>query len=455
MSVIGGSFRDPSGFVFIRAGEIYRQVNVSYGRHYDELMSSGLYGKLVGKGLMVSHEEVAPFEPVDPSCYRMIKPQQIPFVSYPYEWSFNQYRDAALATLRIQKIALSHNMILKDATAYNIQFLNGKPVLIDTLSFERYEEGKPWVAYRQFCQHFLAPLALMKYTDIRLSSLMKSHIDGIPLDLATVLLPFKTRFKPSLVMHLHMHASFQKKYSDRTVNVKEVSMSRFSLESMIDNLRTTVSGLNWEYPDSEWGEYYENTNYSDSSFRSKKDLVADYLGRTGSGMVWDLGANNGEFSRIASARGITTVAFDIDPVAVDKNYLAVKSGGEKCLLPLVLDLTNPSPPLGWDTAERMSFRERGLPDTVMALALVHHLAISNNVPLPRLASFFASLCRYLIIEFIGKEDSQVRILLATREDIFPDYTREGFERAFGALFRIVDSRQVGESSRVLYLLEKK
>lgn len=455
MSVLGGSFRDPSGFVFIINGEIYRQVNISYKEHFDELISSGLYGKLVDKGLLVSHQEVPSPLPGSPLHYKTIKPEQIGFISYPYEWSFNQYKDAALSTLRIMKIALSHNMVLKDATAYNIQIHKGRTVLIDTLSFEKYVEGRPFVAYRQFCQHFLAPLALMSRTDIRLSGLMKNHIDGVPLDLARKLLPYSTRFNFSLYMHIHVHSKFQHKYSGQQVNVKKISMSKFRLESMIENLQDTIRKLSWGHPDTEWGDYYCNTNYSDSSFEDKKKLVDEFLSRTASRLVWDLGANTGEFSRIASNKGILTVSFDIDPVAVDKNYQIMRNNREPSLLPLVLDLTNPSPALGWDTSERMSFKERGLPDTILALALIHHLAISNNVPLAKLAEFFSSLCRYLIIEFVDKKDTQVQRLLATREDIFPDYTKEGFEKSFARHFNIIDSRKVGESRRILYLLQRR
>jgi hypothetical protein len=176
------SFRDPSGYLFHRGAELYRQVNRRYQENYDLLTSSGLYDKLVAEGLLVPHEEVD-LEPLDAAtAYKTIKPLLVPFVSYPYEWCFSQLKDAALATLAIQKTAMSHGMSLKDASAYNIQFIDCRPVLIDTLSFERYVPGRPWIAYRQFCQHFLAPLALMSYRDPRVSQLLKAGLDGIPLD---------------------------------------------------------------------------------------------------------------------------------------------------------------------------------------------------------------------------------------------------------------------------------
>jgi len=198
---IPSSFRDPSGVLFVRDGSIFRQVNTIYKDNYDHLMNSGIYETLVADKLLIPHEEVD-IEGVNPDlAYKIIKPELIPFISYPYEWSFSQLKDAALATLRIQKRSVDFGMSLKDCSAYNIQFRNGKPVFIDTLSFEKYHEGQPWVAYRQFCQHFLAPLALMSCRDVRLNQLLRVYIDGVPLDLASSLLPFRTRFVFSLLSH--------------------------------------------------------------------------------------------------------------------------------------------------------------------------------------------------------------------------------------------------------------
>jgi len=192
--IVASSFRDPSGFVFWQDGAIYRQINTIYKEDYDRLMTSGLHKALVEEGLIVSHEEVALQSAAPQVAYKVIRPDQVPFISYPYEWSFSQLKGAALATLRIQRKALDFGMSLKDCSAYNMQFMKGKPVFIDTLSFEKYQEGSPWVAYRQFCQHFLAPLALMSHRDSRLGQLLRIHLDGVPLDLASKLLPRRTHF---------------------------------------------------------------------------------------------------------------------------------------------------------------------------------------------------------------------------------------------------------------------
>ncbi len=458
--VVASSFRDPGGFLFWRDGVLYRQINQAGRADYDRFIESGLYQTLVSEGLIVAHREVAVDSPAPALLYKIIQPDRVPFISYPYEWCFEQLQDAALATLKLQKHALKSGMILKDASAYNIQFVDGRATLIDTLSFAVYQAGAPWDAYRQFCQHFLAPLALMAYSDVRLSGLLRVYIDGIPLDLASALLPFRTRLVFPLLIHLHIHAGAQKRYADvaspatPTAPLRPTGqVSEIALMGMMDSLASIVRKLRWQKTKTAWADYYTATNYTSTAIEDKRRLVASLLERVQPRSVWDLGANTGLFSRIASEKGIPTVAFDIDPGAVSQNYAMCSTRGEKNLLPLVLDLTNPSPALGWQHEERSSFMERGPVDLVMALALVHHLAIGNNVPLARLAQFFSCLGRWLIIEFVPKSDSQVERLLATRKDIFPDYTQEGFEQAFAPFFKIAAAEKVIESERTLYLME--
>jgi hypothetical protein len=454
-SQLTASFRDPSGFLFTRDGVLFRQVNRSYADEYTRLMESGLYEKLVKAGLLIPHVEADQPPAQAESAFKVIQPERVPFISYPYEWSFSQLKDAALATLSIQKRALKAGMSLKDASAYNIQFVRGKATLIDTLSFGLYKEGQPWDAYRQFCQHFLAPLALMSRVDVRLNQLLRVYIDGIPLDLASRLLPFGTRLDFGLLTHIHIHAGAQTRYADAEVKRDAPSgrMNQNAFLGLIESLEGAVKKLEWKPAGTEWGNYYDITNYSDAAFEHKKQLVGEWAARIQPSLAWDLGANNGTFSRLAVAAGAFTVAFDVDPAAVEQNYRSVKSDKTPNMLPLVLDLTNPSPALGWANRERNSFTQRGPADLVLALAVIHHLAISNNVPLPQLADFFAEAGKWLVIEFVPKSDSQVKKLLSTRLDIFPSYTLEGFEAAFSPRFRILEKLNLQESERTLYFME--
>jgi ribosomal protein L11 methylase PrmA len=451
-SPLGASFRDPSGRVYRVDGAIVRTVSPSYAEHYELLQSSGLYEALTSGGTMVPHTEEEPAgEFAD--AFAVIRPQVVPYISYPYEWAFSQLREAALLTLKIADAALDHGMVLKDASAYNVQFFGSRPVFIDTLSFERYVPGEPWIAYRQFCEHFLAPLAVMSFTDVRLSALLRSDLEGIPLDLASALLPGSTKLRPGIAMHVHAHARAQARYADEGGSAAKAQMTETAMRGLVDSLRSTVKGLSWEPPKTEWGDYYGDTNYSEQAIEAKSRIVEEFLQVASPQTVWDLGANTGRFSRLASDRGSYTVAFDIDPAAVEKAYRDARERHDEKLLPLRMDLMNPSPDLGWRLAERDSFSRRGRPDLVLALALAHHLAISRNVPLPSLAEFAAGLSDRLVIEFVPKSDSQVRRLLASRPDIFPEYSREGFEAAFAARFRILEARDVPETERTLYLME--
>jgi len=457
--LVPSSFRDPSGFVFQHNGNIYRQINDVYREHYQLLMDSGLYNKLVNQRKLLPHEEVD--GPVlDKECaWKIIKPERVEFISHPFEWCFSQLKDAALLTLDIQLTALEYGMTLKDASAYNIQFHKGRPVMIDTLSFEKYEEGKPWAAYRQFCQHFLAPLALMANTDIELNKLLLAYIDGIPLALASKLLPRSTWFTAGLLVHIHLHAKSQQKYSEPILTApdkkkRESYVSKTGLIGLLHNLRNTVEGLKWKPGGTEWADYYDITNYSSEAFGEKQRLVREFLGIAKPQRVWDLGANTGVFSRIAAGLGTTVVAFDVDPSAVELNYREVKTRKEEKILPLILDLTNPSPGLGWNGNERDSLFERGPADCIMALALIHHLAISNNVPFEKIAEFFHRICKYLIIEFVPKEDSQVQKLLNSRVDIFGNYYQTKFEEVFSRYFKIMRSEAIVDSKRTLYLMKR-
>ncbi|MDD5556451.1 MAG: SAM-dependent methyltransferase [bacterium] len=451
---LASSFRDPSGFLFSRDGVIYRQINSIYREDYDRLTESGLCRELVDAGLMIPHEEVdAP--PADPeTAYKIIRPEVVPFISYPYEWCFSGLKDAALATLEIQRCALERGMTLKDASAFNIQFIGGRPVLIDTLSFERYREGMPWAAYRQFCQHFLAPLALMARADARLGCLLGVYIDGVPLDLASALLPLRSRFSFRLLSHIHLHAAAQRRGagSGKPVTAR---LSRFRLLALIDNLRGAVAACSWRPPKTAWSAYYEATTYAPEAFEHKRRTIGTFLDVLAPRSVWDMGANTGVFSRVAAAKGIPTVSLDGDRAAVEMNYLACRKEGERKILPLVMDLTNPSPSLGWAHRERMSLAARGPADAVMALALIHHVAIANNVPLAAAARYFRELGRGLIIEFVPKEDSNVQRMLATREDIFPDYTERRFEEAFGRHFTVEAREAVPGSRRAIYLMKRR
>ncbi len=459
-SRVASSFRDPSGFLYTRDGVLLRQVQPGYAEHYALLKTSGLYDALIAARLMVPHEEM-PLELAEsPGAAHVLRPDQIPFVSFPYEWSFGQLRAAALLTLDVQAKALEHGMILKDASAYNVQFVGSRPVFVDTLSFERRAEGEPWVAYRQFCQHFLAPLALAARIDMRLRDLLRRYLDGIPLDLASALLPRSTWLAPWALMHIHLHArSIARHSSTRTAARSaqasaQAKVSRAGLDGLVAHLRSAVEGLRLPTAGTEWGDYESTHGYGQAEHVAKHSLVARFLATVRPGLVFDLGANTGEYSRIARDAGARVIALDGDPVAVERAFERLSAEKDERILPLWMDLTNPSPAQGWGHREWPSFEARGPADVVMALALVHHLAIGNNVPLVGVSSFLARLGKHLILEWVPKEDPQVQRLLSSRRDVFDQYTEAGLLRAIASDFDVVLREPIPGSTRVLFLLRR-
>ena len=454
---VRGSFRDPSGFVFTAGGTLYRQVNRSFSDEYDACVSSGLYDDLIANGLLVAHRDLGVGLAAAPDAHTVIEPTPVPFVSYPYEWSFGQVRDAALLTLDVQDRALERGFVLRDASAYNVQIVDGRPLFIDTLSFERYRDGSPWAAYKQFCEHFLVPLALMSARDARCGRLQREYLDGNPLDLGSALLPRASWLRPSALLHLHLHARAMRRYA--SASVAEVTggrrVSREAVHRLTASLREAVQGMDWQPTGTAWAGYASDHNYSDRAIEAKRRLVREYVAAVAPRTVWDLGGNTGTFSRLAREAAHMVVCLDADPAAVELNYREVRARSETGLLPLQMDLMNPSPAHGWAHEERLSLESRGPADLVMALALVHHLAIANNVPLPALASWLARLAGSLVIEFVPKSDSQVGRLLTNRADIFPHYTLEGFERAFEPEWRIEAQQRIDDSERTLYLMRRR
>jgi len=301
---VEGSFRDPSGFVYTRDGTLFRQVNIGFRQTFEAFLASGLCDELVRDRLLVPHELVGLEYSATPDAYAVLRPERLPFISYPYEWSFGQLQDAAQLTLQIQERALSKGFTLRDSSAYNIQFQGSRPLFIDTLSFEPWEEGKPWAAYKQFCEHFLLPLTLMSATDIRCGTLLRSYVDGIPLDLGSRLLPHRSWMSLSAVLHIHLHAWAQGRYAGSAVTsaAKGKSMSQRSLLTLIKNLSTATQRLSWRPSGTEWAEYTSDNNYSDAASRSKREMVVAHLAAVKPKTVWDLGANTGDYSRAARSR---------------------------------------------------------------------------------------------------------------------------------------------------------
>ncbi|HEY1115994.1 MAG TPA: hypothetical protein VGE66_20670 [Chitinophagaceae bacterium] len=444
------SYRDPSGFVFSYKGEIYRQVNQAFRKDFDHFIDSGLYSELVKDQLLLPHQQLEENLTGETNWYTTLKPEQLHFITYPYEWCFDQLKDAALLTLQLAQKGVAHNMILKDATPFNIQLHKGRLIFIDTLSFEEYDETRPWVAYRQFCETFLAPLALMHYHQQPLQPLLFAYPDGIPLATASSLLPWRSRL--NLHVYLHIHLQGKMAGSKSTATESKVVFSRQKLQNLLRSLQTLVESFQFKAK-GVWSDYYDEAGQRSGYLPHKKELVTHWTEQlTGIATAIDLGANDGTFSEILSSKNIRTVSADGDHFAISKLYQSLQAN-PRSIYPVLLDLSNPSPSIGFANEERASFMERTHTDLVLALAVIHHLAIGKNVPFARIAEFCKQLGRILIIEFVPIGDDKVQFMLQRKSNTFDWYTEEGFRAAFSRHFSIKEVKKINSSDRTLFLME--
>jgi hypothetical protein len=452
-TALASSYRDPSGFMFESGGILYRQVNMIFKEQFDHFISSGCYAHLSSSKLLIPHTEADPANAASAAAYKVLKPEQLHFISYCYEWSFDMLKDAALLTLQIAKEALQFGCILKDATPFNIQWRSGRPVFIDTLSFEKYEALEPWIAYRQFCECFLSPLLLMHYSKQSLQSLQLAYPDGIPLAVTKSLLPWRSKFSVHTYLHIHLHAGVTGK-RQQNAGTKKVIFSKQKMLNLLNSLESLVKSLHWKNDSSTWAHYYEEASQRSGYLEAKKKIVSDLLNELRLKTAVDLGANDGAFSKMLAAKKINTIATDFDAAAINKLYLQIKQEHTENILPLLMDLSTPAPAIGVNNEERPSFLNRINADLSVALALIHHLCIGKNIPFEKLATMFARTGNYLLIEFVPKEDEKVQLMLRGRQDIFHDYTEANFIAAFSAYFHILKKEAVASSGRTIYLLKK-
>jgi len=446
------SFRDPSGYMFYDAGSLRRVINPIYFQQYYRLKDSRFFSTLIEKGLLISHEETSASEK-----QIIITPEKIPFITNPYEWSFEQFKQAALLTLKIQKYALSKGFILKDASAYNITFHKGKPIFIDTLSFDFYEENTPWRAYKQFITHFFGPLVLAKYHGTDIFKMLQTHIDGIPVKMIASMLPRKTKLSSTLFTNIHLLANMESKHSeDYKAETKVAKLSRKAQNNILDSLFNYIKNLQLNEA-TEWGNYYTKTNYEATAFEAKKELIRKWTVTLQPQKLIDIGGNDGTFARTVLDQVPHVIVTDIDGNSVDHNYRQVQKNKETNMLPFVCDVLQPAPGVGFNNTERASLIERlkeYAPDVTMALALIHHITLSGNVPFEKSAEFFAAFSKHLIIEFPTREDSWVVSLLVRKREFinhFDFYNEANFEAGFKNYFSLEKKEVVAGTKRILYL----
>jgi hypothetical protein len=436
---------------------VFRVLSPIGWEDWEALSASQLWPGLVDEGRVVATEpatvDAAP-QLLAGETAGVLRHERVPFISYAYEWPFSMLQDAALLQLELNQRALRAGIAIKDATPYNIQFRGTRPVFIDLGSFEKLRPGEPWIGYRQFCMQFLYPLMFQAYKDLPYHPLLRGSLDGIsPTEARAVFAG--DRFKKGVMSNVLLHAKMESRYGDsggREVK-QEMKRAGFSEELLAANfgkMEKLVRRLEWKAGETAWTGYGEVNTYDEQSAGAKASFVREAAGRRRSALVWDVGCNDGRYSRIAAENSDLVVAFDADHATVDATYRALRDEGREDILPLVMSVTDPSPDLGWRGRERASLERRGTPDLALCLAVVHHVCITGNVPVREFLDWLRALDTALVIEFPDREDPMVeRLLSGKRDGSNPDYDAAVFESALAERFTIDQKSPVSET-RTLY-----
>ncbi len=455
-----GSFRDRQGRVFYVGKEVFRALSLKALENWELLSNTRFFGKLIEDGSIVGSRltDSLPSHLLASDWAAVLQHDRIPFVSYPFEWSFSMLKDAAELQLRLLLEALAEDLILKDATSYNVQWSGSQPVFIDVASFEPYRRGEPWSGYRQFCKLFLFPLLLQAHKNLSFHGWLRGSLEGIdPEDLAAVM-SFRDRIRAGVFLHVYMQAKMQQRYRERDQDarqqIRKAGFSRDLIVANVARLQKLVQSLNWRQNDSTWSDYASDNSYTEDDHRAKLDFVDRAAEAVKPELVWDLGSNTGVFSKVAAEHAGYVVSMDADHLAVERNYLSLRKEGNRKILPLVNNLVDPSPALGWKGEERKCLPERGRPDLILALALIHHIVISANIPLQDFVAWLAEQSKAVVIEFVTKKDPMVKTLLRNKDDQYEDYEQCFFETQVQLHFETVRRLDLECGTRTLYFLCK-
>ncbi len=461
MTTVGfepGSYRDRTSRIILDGDRVLRALGPSGLAGWEALSATAFFGRAVAEGRLVRTErlaETAGVGALPAGDWRAILwHETVPFVSYPYEWPFGMLKDAALLHLDLLLEALGEGMSLKDATPFNVQWVGARPLFIDVGSFERLEPGDVWAGYRQFCEMFLYPLLLQGLRDVPYHPWLRGRLDGIPAEVCARLVSGRDLLRPAVFLHVWLQARLQARFggAGRDVRgaIRSAAFSKAAIEANVRRLVRTIRGLTWRRAASTWSEYAREHSYTKPDHERKKAFVREALGARPRRLVWDLGCNTGTFARLAAEEGAYVVAMDSDHLAVERLYQALKAEGRAGILPLVVDLVDASPGLGWRGREREPLAARGRPDLALCLALIHHVVIGANVPVAEFVDWLADLGGDLVIEFVTREDPMVRRLLVNKDDHYADYEVGAFERALEAAFTVVRREVLGSGTRILY-----
>ena len=453
-----GSFRDPDSRVVVTDDAVLRALSTRGLADWEALAATELFPRALAEGKLIPTERVegaADLPELEDEAAAVLRHERVPFVSYPYEWSFGMLRDAALLHLELLEAALAEDLVLKDSSPYNVQWRGSQPVYIDLGSFERLTPGEPWLGYRQFCMLFLYPLLLQAYKGVPFQPWLRGSLEGITPEQLRSVMSLRDLLRRGVFTHVYLHARLERGRGETAREVKrELRAAGFKKELIVANVRRLaklIRRLEWSPSRSTWSGYEPTTSYEEADARRKEDFVRGAIGSQRWDLVWDLGCNVGRFARLAAERSRYVVALDADGAVVEQLYRELKEEGSTSILPLAVDVLDPSPGLGWRGRERRPLTERGEPDLTLCLALVHHLSIGGNVPVRDVVDWLASLRSAVVVEFPTRDDPQVRRLLAAkRDDLHSDYERDPFERSLHEAFEVERTEALAGGTRILY-----
>ena len=450
-----GSFRDPGGYILSDGDRIVRIVMEPKEQDCRQALERGVYSALADKGyllpaLEMSKEEARSF---DPDAVLALEHPKLPFVSWPYEWCFEELKAAALLHLDMHLAAIDLGFTLCDATAYNIQFEGVTPRFIDHLSLVPYQEGQLWEGHKQFCMQFLNPLLLWNILGVEPNAWYRGNLEGIPVEHMAKLLPFRKKWSWTVLSHVVMHARLQTAALAGDRQEKDLhkgTLSKAAFVGMLSGLRSYISKMSGPGGASTWADYETDNNYSTPDEEEKAKFVGNTIRDVAPALVYDLGCNTGNYSRVALDAGARkVVGFDFDHNCLNQAFVRFGKSHPLQFTPVWLDASNPSPSQGWAQAERPGMSERASPDAIIALAFIHHLVIGKNVPMGMTLDWLTGLAPNGVIEFPDKDDVQVQRLLANREDIFPDYNEAAFLRELEARARVVSKTRLPGNGRLM------
>ena len=454
-----GSFRDPLSRVYVDDAAVWRGLSDAGLADFEAYAATDAYRRAQGDGRVVATTAVPVADaPVGEGWAGALRHDRVRVITYPYEWTFSMLKDAALLQLDLSREALAEGILTKDASSYNVQFDGARPVFIDVGSFERLVPGEPWPGYRQFCELFLNPLYLQAEVDVPFQPWLRGSVHGIsPTDAAHVI-SSRGRFRRDLLTHVRLHARAEARYADADAerDVKgELERAGFGpklIDAQMGNLRKAVERLEWKASASTWSTYSKRGHYTDDDLEAKEAFVAAATSALSGPAVLDLGANDGRFSRVAVAAGASlAIAVDGDHLVVDHLYRQLRTEGETRILPLVMDLSDPSPGIGWRSRERPPFVERVRPDLVLCLAVIHHLALSGTVPFPEIVDLLREFDAPLVVEMPHRDDPMAaRLLARKRAGVFDHYDRPQWEAALRARFEVDEQVTLPSGTRTLY-----